>query len=152
MQQLIYRMEDGHHHGPFNATLAKRDLEGVINAWSHVSWADVSFFGLSALDDTHPHHIPDVLGLDAEAAYRAEYLDQLPIAGKWLVGCRDVPQFLHWFPKEALPFFAREDLQLSVYDCDPEAVKLGTYQVMFDPKRAQLIRREALTCPELMAA
>lgn len=150
---LIYRMEDAHHHGPFNSALAKAyGNRTVMGMWRHVPWADADFDGLSALDAEHPHHITDVLHLSPMDAYFAEYMELMPLPGNWSVGCISLQQFFHWFPKPSLPDFAKCGLELSIYDCTDEAIKRGRYQVMFDPARAILDKQEPLTCPQLLAA
>jgi len=150
----VYRMENKQGLGPFNPGVSRGSFEkfmAVFDAWSHVSWADPSLGGLSAKPGrakvTHPHHIVDVLGLSDEDARTAEYEHIMPIAGKWLVGCKDIRQFHHWFPAVALPCFAELGMHLHVYACPDEAVKDGTYQLMFDPALATLIKSEPLDKP-----
>lgn len=150
---LIYRMEDRHHHGPFSLATAKQYGDrAAMKMWRHVPWADAGPDGLAAMDRTHPHHIRDILGGDDFDAYMAEFLGLMPLQGNWLVGCRDLRQFYHWFPKQALPDFAHCGLELAIYDCPDCAIKWGRYQLMFDPKQAKLVKREPLTEPLRAAA
>jgi hypothetical protein len=113
--------------------------------WKNVPWIEVYDGGLKALDPTHPHHLKDVLKVDGtEAAFLEMFGMERVLPGKWLVGCADKGQFFHWFPPTSLDDFAHYGLLLSIYEVDPDYIKMGKYQLMFELDKAKLVKREPL--------
>jgi hypothetical protein len=63
----------------------------------------------------------------------------------WKVGTKDEQQFLHWFPKTSFEFFTEHGFQLSLYECDPQYVHMGEYQLLFCVEDAKLLERKPLS-------
>jgi hypothetical protein len=145
-QRLVYRMEDAQHRGPFNTDFLTRDVERAERMWDDVPWIEISpFGGATSLDSTHPHHLDDVLHVSEDFdGYASDVYHKFPIPGYWLVGCKDLRQFYHWFPKPSLPDFDRCGMFLHVYSCPEDAIKEGRWQLMFDPKRSTLVEERRL--------
>lgn len=149
----VYRMENVHHQGPFNYDLLASHPFLAERMWRDVPWIEVEPEGaLASLDGRHPHHLDDVLHVPSDFdGYANDVFGMHPIAGEWWVGCKDLRQFYHWFPRRALPDFAECGQLLHVYECPDEAIRQGHYQLMFDRKRAKLARTLDLSAKHLAA-
>ena len=139
----VLRMEDDEGLGPF----VKMDSDEFQK---HVSWArqvvggDSPFEKGISPDETHPHHMHDVQGVDENEAAVATIALMLGFPTRWKVAVKDENQFLHWFPASSFDYFSGLGFHLARYEVPSEAVRYGKWQVMFDSDQAKLLAVEDL--------
>ena len=139
----VFRMENDEGFGPFN--MALNDAPGMVKA---VPWLKLSPSGHGVGPKntwaamTHPHHMKDIPDTDLGG----DDMGVIPmlLGSPWRVGVKDMRQFYHWFPTHSLNWFAHQGFHLSAYEVPKSAVKMGTWQLMFDINKAHLLRTEPL--------
>lgn len=155
---LIYRLENAEGKGPFtsrdNAYDDRAEENHFIREFAHqLGWIKVGryeplmmlFGGGLELDDgsddvqvvwmpnaEHPHHNDDVPPPD-------DYDNH-----EWKIGCKDMDQLLHWFPKKAWVYLRSLGFDLLTYEVQCDHIHFGQYQVLFCTEHATLISREPL--------
>jgi hypothetical protein len=143
MTQTIeaWRMENSAGHGPFADMPA--DPRDIV---THVPWMKAmrlsdGNYGIKS-DSTHPHHMLDI----PEADLGGDYFGALAmmLGSPMKVGVKDKEQFLHWFPKSSLDYFAKHGFKADIYSVPAKDVKFGKYQLMFDSSKAHLVKSETL--------
>ena len=85
----------------------------------------------SANDGQHPHHIEDVKEPEG-------------YGHTWKVGCKDMDQLLHWFPKSSHAMLSQYGFQLVTYECECDYIQFGTYQLLFCVDNITVVTRAPL--------